>query len=460
MTATLEHIDPAALTVADNIRTAAHLDKPFVASVKARGVLVPIVAYRDPEHPDTTQVYYGQRRTLAAQQVGLDTVPVMVHDTEPTDADRLVDQWVENEHRDALTNADRARAVAQMTLAGLSVAQIARRTGTKRATITTAQAVADSRVAVEHADQMSLEDAALIAEFDGDEEAQAKLLDQARSGWPLVHTAERIREERAEQRAYEAAKAELAEAGTNVIEPPAYGDRDTLPLDQLRDSNGDELTEDTHRDCPGAVSWLRRTYRYRFTEDDEEEERVTFDTVHGCTGWGSHGHNVPRQSGIKKRADDMDDAEREAARRARRHVIESNKAWQACTTVRREWLATFATRRTAPKGAERFVAAAITRGDTPDADAYALLGLTRDQVAAELAEATPKRALHLALVLSIAAWEAATHKGTWRDTYITADTNQTVLTALGEWGYPLSEIETRVIAGSAAEPPTADESSG
>jgi ParB family transcriptional regulator, chromosome partitioning protein len=81
--------------------------------------------------------------------------------------------------------------------------------------------------------------------------------------------------------------------------------------------------------------------------------------------------------------------------------------------------------------------------------AHELLGLTRETVANELATATPKRALHLALALAVASWEQSTTKDTWRrsDTY-----DQATLAALGGWGYDLSEIEQRVIDGTAADP--------
>ena len=64
----------------------------------------------------------------------------------------------------------------------------------------------------------------------------------------------------------------------------------------------------------------------------------------------------------KKRAADMTDDEREAAKAQRRNVIESNKAWKAATTVRRDWLSAFAQRKTAPAGAEAYLARVITEG--------------------------------------------------------------------------------------------------
>jgi ParB family transcriptional regulator, chromosome partitioning protein len=73
---TLEHLDPRSLTLELNVRDVADLDAEFLASIKEHGVLVPIVAVRD-EH-GTVWVRAGQRRTLAAREANLSTVPVYV----------------------------------------------------------------------------------------------------------------------------------------------------------------------------------------------------------------------------------------------------------------------------------------------------------------------------------------------------------------------------------------------
>lgn len=50
-----------------------------------------------------------------------------------------------------------------------------------------------------------------------------------------------------------------------------------------------------------------------------------------------------------------------------------------------------------------------------------------------------------------ASWEQATTKDTWRQTYH-HDLAAAVLTAMGGWGYELSDIETRLIAGTSHQP--------
>ena len=173
----LELIDPQTIDVATNVRTAAEasLDKEFLDSVSANGVLVPIVATRD---ENGVHVRYGQRRTLAAQHVGLSLVPVYIVDVnEADDAQRIVEQLVENEQRQALTDGDRIQAWKALELEGLTATAIAKRTGTKRAKITTGLTVAASdtgtRLIAEAG--MTLDQAATLIEFEDDPDTVAKL---------------------------------------------------------------------------------------------------------------------------------------------------------------------------------------------------------------------------------------------------------------------------------------------
>jgi len=166
----LEHIDPQSLDVATNVRTEAEatLDKEFLDSIRANGVIVPIVASRDDKG---VHVRYGQRRTLAAQQVGLATVPVYVVDIDQADdAQRIIEQLVENDQRKALTDGDRIQAYRALELEGLSVAAIAKRTGTKRDTIKAGLTVAANDTATRLVAEvgLTLDQAATLIEFADD----------------------------------------------------------------------------------------------------------------------------------------------------------------------------------------------------------------------------------------------------------------------------------------------------
>jgi ParB family chromosome partitioning protein len=96
-------------------------------------------------------VEFGHRRTLAAIEAGLATVPVIVVADEQTDTagqvERIVRQYAENEHRTGLTETDRLGVVEQLSLLKVSAAQIAKRTKMKRPQVDQALAVTKSELA-------------------------------------------------------------------------------------------------------------------------------------------------------------------------------------------------------------------------------------------------------------------------------------------------------------------------
>ena len=87
---TLEHLDPHSLTLELNVRDDADLDAQFVASIKEHGVLNPIAAVRTDD--GAVWVRAGQRRTLAAREANLSSVPVYVRPASASDeAGQLVE---------------------------------------------------------------------------------------------------------------------------------------------------------------------------------------------------------------------------------------------------------------------------------------------------------------------------------------------------------------------------------
>jgi ParB family chromosome partitioning protein len=171
-TGTLEHLDPHVLTLELNVRDTAELDADFVASVAEHGVLIPIAAVRD--HNGTVRVRAGQRRTLAAREAGLATVPVYVRPATPGDGaaritERIGEQIVENDQRRGLSDAQRARGIRQMIDAGLSAAKVAKKLSTSREVVKAAATAATSATAMAalRDGQLSLAEAAAITEFEG-----------------------------------------------------------------------------------------------------------------------------------------------------------------------------------------------------------------------------------------------------------------------------------------------------
>jgi len=78
----------------------------LVESVRARGILQPILARPDPHTPDRFQIIAGERRWRAAQTAGLHEVPALVRDL--TDADAMAAALVENLQRQDLNAIEEA----------------------------------------------------------------------------------------------------------------------------------------------------------------------------------------------------------------------------------------------------------------------------------------------------------------------------------------------------------------
>ncbi|SDG82650.1 chromosome partitioning protein, ParB family [Pseudonocardia oroxyli] len=411
-------------------------------------MLQPVVAYPGVEGP---VVEFGHRRTLAALKCGLPNIPVMLVEV-PEGADRVTDQLVENDQRAGLSTAERVAGWEQLAAFGLSASAIAKRTGAKKTDVTTGLKVAGSELASragQRWDFLTLEHTAAIAEFDSDPEAVKAIVAAAKTG-RFEHTVQRMRDERTDAEAFARARAELVEAGVEVI------DRDlvTWPAARL-DDHGIDAAE--HVSCPGHAAYLGHNFGVG-------ERRPV--AVFVCRDVLAHGHVDATQApvGQGRRLSEEDKA-------ARRVVAERNKQWRSATVVRRDWLRAFAARKRAPVGAERFVLTCLVAGDHPLRQAMEagwpllreLLGLTSGEsdrfrhgaqvgVLLEMvAAASPKRALLLCAAAVLCAWEDRTGPHTWRNQG--ADTAR-YLGQMAEWGYELSEIESYAVTGepSAAAP--------
>jgi ParB family chromosome partitioning protein len=89
----------------------AELDE-LVGSIKAVGVLQPIVVRPDKATPGQYELIMGERRWRATQAAGLDTVPAIIRETD--DGDMLRDALLENLHRAQLNPLEEAAAYRQL----------------------------------------------------------------------------------------------------------------------------------------------------------------------------------------------------------------------------------------------------------------------------------------------------------------------------------------------------------
>jgi ParB/RepB/Spo0J family partition protein len=107
-----KEIDISTIESNGNVRSKLDIDTELVSSIKAVGVIQPVtVAPRG----DGYVVVHGHRRVAAAKRAGLETVPAMVKEDVPEDADRLVSQLVENLQRKDLPATDEAQGVLALT---------------------------------------------------------------------------------------------------------------------------------------------------------------------------------------------------------------------------------------------------------------------------------------------------------------------------------------------------------
>ena len=337
-------VPPQALTIGTNVRTDTHPGaNEFAASIKARGVLEPITVWVD--NNGDLVVYRGQRRTLAAAKVGTPDGLVPVHVVpRPDETDRVIDQLVENIHRSPMRQAEQRDAIEQLALLGVSAAQIVKRTAIARPTVDAVLTIAGSAAtkARMDSDGLTLAQAAIFAEFE-DDPAAIDALEQAVSwGRPIEHTAQRLRDARAEAEAVRGEVDRLRADGLPVLDPAEVPERTwPLRLDGLVTAGGEPVPEADWPDVPGAAVVVRAEWAYPDDDDAEDsgdEPVLRFVPVWICThpetaGLRSAYGQTTAASGSGS-TDDVVSAEDRAEQR--REVITNNKAWRSAETVRRE----------------------------------------------------------------------------------------------------------------------------
>lgn len=479
------YLDPAEIIIGANVRTDLPDAKEFRKSIEERGVLEAVTVYRNEQGQYVC--LRGQRRTVEAAAVGTPTglIPCRVV-PEPNEAERIGDQMVENLHRAAMREREVLAGVEQLALLGVSAAQITKRVSLPRAEVNAALAVADKQQTRSRVDSgdLTLEQAAIFAEFEGDEAATERL-EQAMRWRRLEHEAQRLRDEAAERAAYDAEVERLRGEGLPVLTTEEIVEADeVLRISRLVTAEGDPVPEAEWPNVPGARVRVVTEWVYPDEEGSNAPDAVAEDEDESGEYAEPYETYVPvwvvtdlEASGLRKRwatptgtgnAEPESDAEAEAraeAKRAeRRRVIANNKAWTSAETVRREWLRGFITRKSAPRGAEAFICEAVLTGPafvTKAMDANhpmlrTLLDIGADQPswnsAAEVATiaakpTTPKAATMTTLAAVLAAWEASTGKHTWRNP---TEWDARVLTALMQWGYQPAEVE-RIVLGESGD---------
>jgi ParB family transcriptional regulator, chromosome partitioning protein len=525
---TLEAFDPASLLIDANARRNAEatVNQAYVKVSKARAATSPEVSvHGDPARrarcgnyvPVTIvrrpggqlRVRTGHRRTIGCLRAGVSVLGFIAGDEGDERADRrarLIEQWSENHHREDMTvRDDNAVLLALFDEEEMTEAAIATALGLPRPRVAASLAVARSEVATKAAEEYEIDllQAAMIAEFDDDDDAVAELLETAER-WPaqLGQTAERLRQTADERRERIAYAATLEARGYQVWSEASVPW--TRNLRWLRDGEGAEITPEAHETCPGkaaaiAYDWewaagAEAAYRqaHELADDDEigefgsdaEMAEAGFRpcwqiSAYMCANPDEYGHRNVNQVDRDAAGGPADQVAaqikaEDAARVKRRQVIAGNKQWRAATTQRQEFLRTVAARKTPPARALTWVLAAVGGCDwdlinalqKSNSLAGELLGIEvghgRDRIPEMITQANDKRATVIALTVFLASREIpATDEHVWRmDDWASSAQRKTAAPYLAflrdELGYALSPIEAAVAAGEQFDPLTAD----
>lgn len=125
----VEHLEPGPFQPRGDFDPASMAE--LVDSIRARGILQPLLARPHPEQKERFQIIAGERRWRAAQQAGLHVVPALVRAL--TDAEAMVAALVENLQRQDLNAIEEAEGYHRLTEEfGLTQERLAESVGKSR----------------------------------------------------------------------------------------------------------------------------------------------------------------------------------------------------------------------------------------------------------------------------------------------------------------------------------------
>jgi len=480
----LQQVDPRSLQLENNVRTEASLTKDFIASIKELGVLMPVIAVRNPD--GTLMVRAGQRRTAAAREAGLTSIPVYITDEGTDDASRLVTQIVENDQRLGLEADDRILGIQALIDTGMSVTKVAKRLSIPAAQVKKSSTVASSKAALEalQKESLTLDQAAELAEFEDDPTAVAALIAASKRRF-FDHELARQKSDRVYRQKLAEAGKPYTDRGVTVVESrPAYGDTQMVSEDFLVDADGNEVDRETVLASVEAnpQAWaVLLDEESVFTNAEGEtvpENKIDWATEadpesepeEGLIHAGTVKETIVFEPGefycldpaavglaLSERFLRMQAqggaivptiADREAEKAERRKVLTLNKAGDAALGVRRAFVTTLLQRKTLPKGAAAFIAKTLTSdpsllaGHTAQATAAELLGVAGDELASLTEDATDQRAEVITLGLVLGALEIRSAKSAWRAPSAHSVGPKEYLNFLSDHcGYALSPVE-------------------
>ncbi len=446
-----------------NVRKNLKITKAFRTSVLRR-MVTPLLVVALPE--GGYKVFDGHRRLVVLVDAKRPSAPCLVFD-DLSAAEEFLAMAVTARQREGLSDDEQALALFEAVQLGTDDREAADATGLTKKQVRTAVRFAGSEKLrkltgkAKNLPALGLDQMAALLEFENDPAAVEQLTAAAESGnfdWHL----EKLRSKREARRKFAEQGKEYRAAGIQVIDSRSDLPDTAAEVWGLADADGRYLSRDDHQSCPGHVMapW-----------DDEGTGWNAF-----CLDPAAHGHQVRITDPSRKPKAAKDPA-------AMRAVKEGNRDWEAATTVRRNWLAQFARRRTWAKETQeamsRFAAREMIRGGyvlnngfNAD-DSLELMrqwlampedaGWKKCAEAADQAGAGRLPFLHFATVgTRIEKQAGARDRRAWRtdSQAYTDDLRGRIgdyLRALGELGYELSPIEQAVADRETYHPLGADQ---
>jgi ParB family chromosome partitioning protein len=435
-TPVLEMLDPGTLTVDVNVRKDAALTADFIASIAEHGVMEPVIAHRKDD--GTVHVLMGQRRTRAAVEAGRPLIPVMIIDS-PEEAERIVTQVVENIQRAELTEADEADAYHQLSLIGVSAAAIAKKTGRTKTSVESAlKAKSSDAGAAALGKGWSIDEALLMAEFEGDddatEELESVIMDEPDQ---LHHVAQRLRDRRESAATLAALTAELEAQGKTIVDDAGhYADEDNLYVTAAKRADGEPATED---DANAVL----------ITTDYRGEHRT-----HSVIAKWKDTSFAPKYERYDGGSQPQKGPMTEEQKAERKTLIERNKAMLSAEVVRRDFVTSLLAKKQAPKGWQYFTVHAITHHPETASgyDGKVAAGMVGAKVDGtdrwgwnplrdHVGKSTARPEVSM-IALICAGYEKTIAKDSWRSP---SQAHRDYLNQLVSWGYTVSDVEKIIL---------------
>lgn len=468
MSARVVEVAPGDAVIDPNVRTQVQLDKPFLDSIKQSGFLQLPMGWQDDE--GRVHVEVGQRRMLAARELEMETVQVIIRPRVEAEQARIVEQLAENERRSGLSDTDRVAAWQQLSLFGMPIDDIAKQTGTPRARVRqavklTQDAPRTAEVMAEHA--LTLDQAAQLVEFEDDPALHETLAETGRkkpSEFDLeVQRAHRARESAA---GLAALREKIEETGARFISPDLVRDadeREYIHIYAVTHPKAASRYQVTSKEAAelGGLVYSGREFSIHGTNTTEWKPE------HYIEHFEKHGYARRSHQGASARGPLT-----ETERQERREKRERNANWRLVCDLRGQWIRDeLLQRKTMPDGALTWVARTLVgdRAASPASHnpyqgkdrslALEWLGIPEPLPGAhapdstrlaEVAVTRPGRSdIRVALAVALARWEVVLCDPKSGD-YAEAKGAGRYLAQLGEWGYQLADTE-RVWAHAVGE---------